>query len=262
MQLNISSVTALQDKDGKNCRLIGGKLEGESQYLKLLPCYVKTLGFSFDKPVIVGDAIDIEEGEIGPFSYYLPQGHDGWPFLGSNYLSVYFIFGLKENVLSAVGSIEDHVKKTIPTISEEYVMDHGFTYAIWEFDDEYSMLAVYTERESPLDILDVVYKKDLLIVQAGAHAGDLLAHEIVFPQLVSEFSSIASDIELSEETLDLFEEFDDAGDYSLTYNSIRNSKVSVPKNILIDFSQRLLLDIMNYEFDDEELKERLKKLSV
>lgn len=260
MQLNISSVTALQDKDNKNCRLIGGKLEGESKYLNLLPCYVKTLGFSFDKPVIVGDAIDIEEGEIGPFSYYLPQGHDGWGFLGSNYLSVYFIFGLKDDVLSAVGSVEQHVKDTIKTISEDDVMDNGFTYAIWEFDDEYSMLAVYTERAMPLDIPESIYKKDLLIVQAGPQAGDLLATEVVFSQLREEFSKVESNVELSEETLENLEEFDDAGERCIYYKGQRNDKSQVPKDVLIDFSQRLLLEVMNYEFDDEELKDRLEKM--
>lgn len=260
MKLNISSVTALQDKDGKNCRLIGGKLEGESTYLNLLPCYVKTLGFSFDKPVLIGDAVEVEEGEIGPFSYYLPQDENGWGFLGSNYLSVYFIFGLKGDILSAVGSIEEHVKDTLKSISEDDVMDHGFTYAIWEFDDEYSMLAVYVEQGTPLDIPKTIYNKKLLIVQSGAHASDLLAQEILFSQLITEFNNVESDVELSEDTLENLEDFNDVGERCIYYNGQRNDKVLVPKNVLIGFSQRLLFNVMNFDFDDNELKERLKKM--
>lgn len=260
MKFLITDNVLLTTRNLENYQWISGVYSGTHKFMKKNPKLFMTLVSEDTKTYAKEDILIIDEKNGVEFSYYLSQDRCGWITLGSNFNSVSFIYGKTDIINQVSYDLENMLFDSFKngTIDKESIDNSGFSVAIWEVDNEYSLLGFYNDSQYGFEIPKITLDRDVLLVMGGAHSDDLLVSEILLSTLSKEIINLVSDKKLKSATLEFFEDFEDSNEF-IFYNGKYGE--NLPIDLLVSISKFILFDMLNYKFEDKEVSNRLIKMA-
>lgn len=174
--------------------------------LALNPVYVYGLKMtSQNLNLSVGQQQDMNDLILGGLEI---DENEGWEIFGSDHNSGYAYFGKKEDIDNFEKTMLPHVKNEISNLDPESFVDSVEEYMSivrWDFDDNHSLVFLYTDydvSEFPVEGLD---NTNLLQVLFGAHTDDLCLHETIAGHLATQLKKVkVSGGEEEEEEIDCY----------------------------------------------------------
>lgn len=239
----VKSIYPLKDAKGKEVTFIVAEPKFSVPLVIPQPDYVKFLVSEKWNESVIGTVINPSDGTEIMYFHMLPEGHDSWTFMGSDGNSGTMLYGNKADILKADEMLQYFLLSNISKHSSDEFNTLEFNYMVWHLENENSLMIVYHNADSGIQLPAGIQKLPLIHIIMGDIADDILGDEVILSGILKEVKNIYVGSELDEDFVEEVSEWEHEKDF-LSYAGKPMKRAQLP--MLMELAKVMLCDFFKY----------------